>query len=193
MTLITEQQRSSIEEYLDLEKTARERHEYINGTIRTMAGGSPKHNTIKVNLIIALGLALKNTSYRVFDSDQRLWIPETATFTYPDVTVVQEPINVSDQDETALTNPLLITEVLSESTRNYDRSEKFVTYRSLPSFQEYLLIEPDRVQIEQHIKQDDYHWLLTLHNDLNGKISLDSLAVEIAIADLYDRIECSNC
>ncbi|QDZ39012.1 Uma2 family endonuclease [Euhalothece natronophila Z-M001] len=84
--------------------------------------------------------------------------------------------------ETAVTNPLLITEVLSPSTRNYDRSEKFLTYRSLPSFQEYLLIEPDRVQVEQYIKQDDYHWLLTLHNDLNGKISLDSLAVEIAIA-----------
>jgi len=97
--------------------------------------------------------ARKGSSYRVFDSDQRLWIPETSRFTDPDVTVVQEPIVVSDQDETALTNPLLITEVLSESTRNYDspsetlreRSEKFVTYRSLPSFQEYLLIEQDCV------------------------------------------------
>jgi len=193
MTLTTETQFYSIPEYLDREKTAIERHEYINGVIRPMAGGSPKHNTIKVNLIIALGLVLKGTSYRVFDSDQRLWIPENSTFTYPDVTVVKEPILLSDQDETAVTNPLLITEVLSQSTRNYDRSDKFVTYRSLPSFQEYLLIEPDRVQLEQYIKQDDYHWLLTLHNDLNGKISLDSLAVEIAIADLYDRIELSNC
>ena len=116
MTLTTEQQLHSIAEYLDLEKNAIERHEYFNGAIRPMAGGSPRHNTIKVNLMIALGLALKNTSYRVFDSDQRLWISENATFTYPDVTVVQEPIIVSDQDETALTNPLLITEVLSEST-----------------------------------------------------------------------------
>ena len=189
MTLSTEQQLHSIGQYLDLEKTASERHEYINGIIRPMAGGSPRHNTIKVNLIIALGLALKNTSYRVFDSDQRLWIPENSTFTYPDVTVVQEPIMVSNQDETALTNPLLITEVLSESTRNYDRSEKFITYRSFPSFQEYLLIEQDRVQIEQHIKQDDYHWLLTLHDDIDRTISLDSLGVEIAIADLYERVD----
>lgn len=189
MILSTEQQLYSIEEYIDLEKSAIERHEYINGVIRPMAGGSPRHNTIKVNLIIALGLALKNTSYRVFDSNQRLWIPETSRFTYPDVTVVQEPIIVSDQDETALTNPLLITEVLSESTRNYDRSEKFVNYRSLPSFQEYLLIEQDRVQIEQHIKQDDHHWLLILHDDINGKIALGSVGVEVAIADLYNRIE----
>jgi Uma2 family endonuclease len=189
MILSTEQQLYSIEEYIDLERSAIERHEYINGAIRPMAGGSPRHNTIKVNLIIALGLALKNTSYRVFDSDQRLWIPETPRFTYPDVTVVQEPIIVSDQDETALTNPLLITEVLSESTRNYDRSEKFVNYRSLPSFQEYLLIEQDRVQIEQHIKQDDHHWLLILHDDINGKIALGSVGVEVAIADLYNRIE----
>jgi Uma2 family endonuclease len=92
MTLTTGQQEYSIAEYLDLEKSAIERHEYINGVIRPMAGGSPRHNTIKVNLIIALGLALKNTSYRVFDSDQRIWIPETCRFTYPDVTVVQEPI-----------------------------------------------------------------------------------------------------
>jgi len=191
MTLTTEQQLYSIAEYLDLEKTATERHEYINGVIRPMAGGSPRHNTIKVNLIIALGLALKNTSYRVFDSDQRLWISENSRFTYPDVTVVQEPIIVSEQDETALTNPLLITEVLSQSTRNYDRSEKFVTYRSLSSFQEYLLIEQDRVQIEQQIKQDNHHWLLTLHDDMNGKISLGSVGVEIAIADLYNRIEFS--
>jgi len=189
MTLITEQQLYSIAEYLDFEKTAIERHEYINGVIKPMAGGSPRHNTIKVNLIIALGLALKNTSYRVFDSDQRIWIPETSRFTYPDVTVVQEPIIVCDQDETALTNPLLITEVLSESTRNYDRSEKFVTYRSLPSFEEYLLIEPDCIQIEQHIKQDDHHWLLILHDDVNSKIALGSVGVEIAIADLYNRIE----
>ena len=191
MTLTTEQQRYSIAEYLDLEKTAIERHEYINGAIKPIAGGSPRHNTIKVNLIIALGLVLRNTSDRIFDSDQRLWIPESSRFTYPDVTVVQEPILVSDQDETALTNPLLITEVLSESTRNYERSEKFVTYRSLPSFQEYLLIEQDCVQIEQHIKQDDHHWLLTIHDDINRKISLGSLGVEIAIADLYNRIEFS--
>ena len=191
MTLTTEQQRYSIAEYLDLEKTAIERHEYINGAIKPIAGGSPRHNTIKVNLIIALGLVLRNTSDRIFDSDQRLWNPESSRFTYPDVTVVQEPILVSDQDETALTNPLLITEVLSESTRNYERSEKFVTYRSLPSFQEYLLIEQDCVQIEQHIKQDDHHWLLTIHDDINRKISLGSLGVEIAIADLYNRIEFS--
>jgi Uma2 family endonuclease len=193
MTLTTGQQEYSIAEYLDLEKSAIERHEYINGVIRLMAGGSPRHNTIKVNLIIALGAALKDTSYCVFDSDQRLWIPENSTFTYPDVTVVQEPIIVSDQDETALTNPLLITEVLSESTRNYDRSEKFVTYRSLPSFQEYLLIEQDRVQIEQHIKQDAHHWLLILHHDINDTISLGSVGIKIAIADLYNRIEFSNC
>mgnify|MGYP006443060685 CR=1 FL=1 len=189
MTSTTEQQLYSIAEYLELEKSAIERHEYINGAIRQMAGGSPRHNTIKVNLIIALGLALRNTSYRVFDSDQRLWIPENSTFTYPDVTVVQEPIMIADQDETALTNPLLITEVLSESTRNYDRSEKFVSYRSLPTFQEYLLIEQDRVQIEQHIKQDDHHWLLTFHDDINSTISLASVSIEIAIADLYERID----
>ncbi|WP_035492415.1 Uma2 family endonuclease [Baaleninema simplex] len=185
----------SVEEYLDLETRANERHEYINGAVLPMAGGSPRHNRIsprhnriKVNLIIALGVALKDTPYQVFDSDQRLWIPENRTFTYPDVVVVREPIITADNDTTAITNPRLIIEVLSDSTRNYDRSQKFVTYRSLPSFLEYLLIEQDGVQIEQHVKQDDRHWLLTIHEDLNAKIPLASIPVEIAIADLYHRV-----
>ncbi|MBP0005255.1 MAG: Uma2 family endonuclease [Cyanobacteria bacterium SBC] len=187
----------SVEEYLNLETCANERHEYINGAVLPIAGGSQKHNKIKVNLIIALGVALKDTSYQVFDSDQRLWIPENRTFTYPDVVVVREPIITADNDTTAITNPRLIIEVLSDSTRNYDspsetlceRSQKFVTYRSLPSFQEYLLIEQDGVQIEQHVKQDDRHWLLTIHDDLNATIPLASIPVEIAIADLYHRVQ----
>lgn len=183
-----QQQLSSVEEYLDLETRANERHEYINGAVSPMAGGSPRHNRIKVNLIIALGVALKDTSYQVFDSDQRLWIPENRTFTYPDVVVVQEPILTAENDTTAITNPRLIIEVLSDSTRNYDRSQKFVTYRSLPSFQEYLLIEQNSVHIEQHVKQDDRHWLLTIYDDLNAIIPLASIPVEIAIADLYHRV-----
>jgi Uma2 family endonuclease len=185
----TVRQLYSIEDYLELETRAGERHQYIDGAIVPMAGGSPKHNTIKVNLIIALGSRLRDTSYRVFDSDQRVWIPENRTFTYPDITVVREPIAIADNDMTAITNPRLIVEVLSESTRNYDRSEKFVIYRSLPSFQEYLLIEQDRVQVEHHVKQDDRRWLLTIHDDRDAKIALASVPVEIAIADLYRRVE----
>lgn len=184
-----QQQLHSVEEYLELETRANERHEYINGAVIPMAGGSPRHNKIKVNLIIALGVALKDTPYQVFDSDQRLWILEHRTFTYPDVVVVREPILTADNDTTAITNPRLIIEVLSDSTRNTDRSQKFVTYRSLTSFQEYLLIEQDSVQIEQHVKQDERHWLLTIHDDLNAKIPLASIPVEISIADLYHRVQ----
>ena len=178
----------SVEEYLELETRANERHEYINGAIIPMAGGSPRHNRIAVNLIIALGVALKDTSYQVFDSDQRLWIPETCMFTYPNAVVVREPIITADNDTTAITNPRLIIEVLSDSTRNYDRSQKFITYRSLPSFQEYLLIEQNSVQIEQYMKQDDHHWLLAIHDDRHATIPLVSVPVEIAIADLYHRV-----
>jgi Uma2 family endonuclease len=187
-TQTAQKQLYSVEEYLDLENSTNERHEYIHGSVIPMAGGSPRHNKIKVNFIIALGVALKDTSYQVFDSDQRLWIPANRTFTYPDVVVVREPILTADNDATAITNPTLIIEVLSEATRNYDRSQKFVTYRGISSFQEYLLVEQNGVQIEQYAKQDDRHWLLAIHDDLNATLPLASIPVEIAIADLYHRV-----
>ncbi|UCJ11956.1 MAG: Uma2 family endonuclease [Phormidium sp. PBR-2020] len=187
-TPTVQQQLYSVEEYLELETRASERHEYINGAIIPMAGGSQKHNRIKVNLIVAIGVALQDTPYRVFDSDQRLWIRETRTFTYPDVVVVREPIITADHDTTAITNPKLIVEVLSDSTGNDDRSQKFVTYRSLPSVQDYLLIEQNSVQVEQHMKPGDRHGLLAIHGDRHATIPLASIPVEIAIADLYHRL-----
>ncbi|KPQ39963.1 MAG: putative protein conserved in cyanobacteria [Phormidium sp. OSCR] len=187
-TQTAQQQLYSVEEYLELETRASERHEYSNGAIIPMAGGSPRHNRIKVNLIVALGVALQDTPYQVFDSDQRLWIRETRTFTYADVVVVREPIITADHDTTAITNPKLIVEVLSDSTGNDDRSQKFVTYRSLPSVQDYLLIEQNSVQVEQYMKQGDRHGLLAIHGDRHATIPLASIPVEMAIADLYHRL-----
>ena len=128
------------EEYLELEINSEERHEFINGEIILMAGGTPDHGEITTNLVFALKLALKGKPYRTFSSDQRLWVPQLNNYTYPDVIVVAKPVELQSGRRDTITNPVLIAEVLSKSTKAYDRDDKFAAYRSIPSFQEYLLI-----------------------------------------------------
>ena len=125
------------QEYLELEVNSQDRHEFINGEIILMTGGTPDHNEISANLIGALKLTLKGKPYRTFTSDQRLWVPQLNNYTYPDVMVVAKPIELQSGRTDTVTNPLLIAEVLSKATRAYDRDDKFAAYRSIPSFQEY--------------------------------------------------------
>ena len=119
------QQIYTLEEYLDFEVNSSERHEYINGEIRLMTGGTPNHNQIALNLSGTLNFALKRQPYRVFVTDQRLWIPEKRLYTYPDIIVIQGDIQLQEGRKDTITNPLIIAEVLSASTRNYDKDEKF--------------------------------------------------------------------
>jgi Uma2 family endonuclease len=119
------------EEYLELEIAAETRSEYHDGEIIPMTGGLPNHNDIAGNLYVLLKLALRHQNYRVFLADQRLWIPEARLYTYPDVMVLSKPIELQTGRKDTVMNPGFIAEVLSKSTQNYDRGEKFVAYRSL--------------------------------------------------------------
>lgn len=177
------------EEYLNFEVSSEQRHEYINGEIVPMAGGMPNHNTIAGNLSATLNFALKRQPYRVFVTDQRLWIPEKLIYTYPDVMVVQGELQLQEGRKDTITNPLFIAEVLSDSTRNYDKDEKFAAYRTIPSFQEYLLIDQYTIHIEQYFKTDRKTWIFSEYDDLNETISLNSLFLEITLADIYDKVE----
>jgi len=177
------------EEYLNFEVSSEQRHEYINGEIVPMAGGMPNHNTIAGNLSATLNFALKRQPYRVFVTDQRLWIPEKCIYTYPDVMVVKGELQLQEGRKDTITNPLFIAEVLSESTRNYDKDEKFAAYRTIPSFQEYLLIDQYSTHIEQYFKTDRKTWIFSEYDDLNETISLNSLSLEITLADIYDKVE----
>ncbi len=130
----------SSQEYLELEVVSDIRNEYINGEIIPMTGGLPNHNQIAGNLYAALHFALKRKPYRVFVTDQRLWIPERKIYTYPDVMVVADPLILQEGRRDTITNPSIVAEVLSKSTRSYDSDEKFAAYRTISSFQEYLLL-----------------------------------------------------
>jgi Uma2 family endonuclease len=176
------------EEYLKLEINSLERHEYINGKIVTMTGGTPNHNTIALNLSASLNFALKRQPYQVFIADQRLWIPEKNIYTYPDIMVVDGELQLQTGRKDTIVNPLIITEVLSNSTKSYGKDDKFAAYRTIPTFQEYILIDQYKIHIEQYFKIDRKRWTFIEYDDLDETISLNSLDFEIAIAEIYDKV-----
>ena len=189
MMIATEQRYYSHEEYLELEVNSQERHEYIDGQIIPMTGGTPNHNQIALNLSGALNFALKRQPYRVFVTDQRLWIPKKRIHTYPDVMVVQGQLEFQAGRRDTIENPLMIAEVLSKSTKSYDRDEKFAAYRTIPSFREYLLIDQYTLHVEQYSKTDNNRWIFTEYEDEDGTISLASVPFEIVLADIYDKVD----
>ncbi len=179
----------TLEEYFEFEVNSDERHEYIDGEIVLMTGGLPNHNKAAPNLAATLHFLLKRQPYNVFITDQRLWIPEKRIATYPDVMVMAKPLEYAEGRRDTLVNPLFIAEMLSKSTQGYDRGEKFLSYRTLPTFQEYLLIDQYSIHIEHYLKIDQRRWTLTEYKDLDETIALQSIGCEVAIADLYDNID----
>ena len=129
------------EEYLQFEKTSSEKHEYFKGEIFAMAGAGPRHNLIFSNLFGDLAYKLKGKTCRPFGSDFRVHIPENTLFTYPDISIVCGDIISSNVDQDSVTNPTVIIEILSPSTKDYDRGGKFLLYRDIPTLKEYILID----------------------------------------------------
>lgn len=180
------------EEYLDFEVNSDTRHEYINGEIIPMTGGAPNHNDIAGNLYIPLKSALKGQDCRTFYADQRLWIPTANIHTYPEVMVLPKPLELQTGRKDTVVNPVMIAEVLSKSTQNYDRGEKFVAYRTIPTFQEYLLIDQYRVHVEHHVKTAVNQWLFSEYDDPTVTLAFSSVEFQIQIAELYENIDWSS-
>ena len=175
--------------YLALETESETRSEYRNGEIVPMTGGTPTHNEITNNLNVLLRTSLKGQPYRIFLLDQRLWVPDRKLYTYPDVMVVPRPVLLQTGRKDTITNPIFIAEVLSNSTKNYDRGEKFAAYRTIPTFQEYLLVDQYGICVEHYVKQNANQWLLTACDRPDTKISLASISVQLSLADLYEDVE----
>jgi Uma2 family endonuclease len=178
----------SPEEYLELEVNAEERHEYLNGEIILMPGGTPNHNLICGNFNTALNVALKGQSYFVFATDLRLWIPEKRSYTYPDIMVVRGDLELQKGRKDAITNPVAIAEVLSTSTQAFDRGEKFKMYRTIPSFQEYLLIDQYSMHVEQYYKSEPNKWIFSEYDAPESILKLNAVPCELSLAELYDKV-----
>jgi len=155
MTIAQETLYYSPAEYLELEVNSDIRHEYINGLIIHKTGGTPDHNQLAGNFYAILNFALKRQPYQVFVTDQRLWIPNRKIHTYPDIMVVQTPLVFAEGRKDTIINPVMIAEVLSTSTKGYDKDEKFAAYRNIPSFPEYILIDQYTMHVEQYSKADN--------------------------------------
>ncbi|PZV14161.1 MAG: hypothetical protein DCF20_13485 [Pseudanabaena sp.] len=177
------------EEYLELETISTTRNEYRNGEIIPMTGGTPTHNEIIGALTVILRIALKGKPLQVFVTDQRLWIPQIKIHTYPDVMVVPRPIALQEGRKDTVTEPVFIAEVLSNSTKNYDRGEKFADYRTISSFQEYLLIDQLKPHVEHYIRQSGNQWLFTEYDHLDDRFMLSSIGVEVSLVDLYEGVD----
>lgn len=176
------------DEYLVQERAADQKSELINGEVYAMAGVSFEHTLIVTNLGAALHTRLRGRPCTTHLTDLRLSVPDTRLYTYPDALVIcGEPTFVDDQFDT-VTNPIALFEILSPSTEAYDRGAKFAHYRRLESLQYYVLISQTEPLVECYERQAGNTWLLTEFRGLEAVLTLPTLAVEIPLTDLYERI-----
>jgi Uma2 family endonuclease len=187
-----EQRRLTPAEYLAIEVASERRHEFYDGEMFAMSGGSYWHNLVKDNLARAIGNRLADRRCTVLTSDQRVKVDATGLYTYPDVVVFCGQPVFEDGVYYSATNPLLLAEVLSDSTERYDRGVKFGHYRRLPSVEEYLLLAQDRISVEQYRRQsaaDGGVWILTAVTDLDGAVEIESLGISVPVAEIYANVE----
>jgi Uma2 family endonuclease len=177
------------EEYLALEEAADYKSEYIDGEIIPMAGGTVNHNRITLNLSSELNFAFKQQDYEVFMSDIRLWIPEKRMYTYPDVMIISGKPEFFNNRQDIVINPRVIIEVLSKSTQDYDREDKFQAYRTISTFQEYLHIDQTQIRVEQYFKTGKKQWSLREYDAEDQAIAFNTVAWEISLADLYNKVK----
>jgi Uma2 family endonuclease len=186
--LATTERRYSLDEYRAIANISEEKREYHDGEIIEMSGGTVKHSRISRNMLNLLDNKLQNTNFETINNDLRLWIPEYQRGVYPDAMVFDGALQFNGDREDEVLNPLLIVEVLSPSTEEYDRTDKFRMYRSIPSFCEYLLIRQNKVFVEHYSKQSQ-GWTYIAFDGLDQSILLESLSIEFAIAEIYRNIE----
>jgi len=175
-------------QYLERERAAEFRHEYLHGEIFQMAGTSYPHTIITANLVRRLGNALDGSPCRAVPIDLRVLVSKTGLYTYPDVLIVCGTPEFEDDVFDTLLNPTFIVEVLSPSTETYDRGAKFGHYRQIPSFKEYILVAQDRVCVEQFVRQPDGTWLLTPLETLESRLNLQSVPAAVELKDIYDGL-----
>jgi Uma2 family endonuclease len=184
----TPQRTYTPEEYRKLEQTAEFRSEYRDGEIVPMTGGTINHNRITGNIYAFLKYALRGKKAEPFMSDLRLWIPRYRRGTYPDVMVIYgQPVFTEGRKDEVL-NPVLIVEVLSNSTEDFDRENKFRFYRSIPEFYEYILVYQYEFLVEQYLKNEAGQWLFQEYEGESATISFASLGVQMLMSDIYQGV-----
>jgi len=183
------------EEYLEFERRAEEKHEWLDGQIYAMYGSSPSHSAIIANATIALGGQLRGTNCRIFSndlkvrsSDMRPKLNMKELFSYPDLTIACGEPSFHDELKDVLINPKVIIEILSRATEVYDRTTKFARYQLNESLTDYILIAQDTPRIEHYARDANRRWSVAFHDGLNAEFRIDSIDCTLKLEDVYDRI-----
>jgi Uma2 family endonuclease len=176
----------TLDDYYSLQRGIEVKLEYFNGEIYVMAGGSAGHNRISRNVLRLFDSALAGSSCEAFGSDMRVSTP-SGLYTYPDASIICGP-KVSDASET-ISNPIVIVEVLSDSTRNYDRGEKFDLYRSIPALRHYVLIEQASYQVEHRYLLPDGLWSHEIRESPDQIVQLSQPRIDLQVAQIYEGVE----
>lgn len=187
MIMMQQSQRHyTLHDYFSVEESSEIRHEFFNGEIFAMAGASRNHNRITRNLLTALHAGLRGTPCEPFSGDMRVRTP-SGLYTYPDVLIVCGRIELTGDPMETIANPAVLAEVLSDSTRDYDRGEKFTQYRTIPTLKDYLLIEQSPYGVERWHKNTAGEW--EQHSASDSQIKLHSVELLIPLFDLYGQVE----
>jgi Uma2 family endonuclease len=185
------------EEYLALERSADERHEYLDGEVYAMAGESPEHGVISTNLIAALVTHLRGKDCRTFTKDVKVRsgpLPKSrlstkGLYSYPDLVVVCGEMRFLDEYRDVLINPTVIIEVLSGSTEKFDRAQKFLRYQKyLPTLADYVLVSQEQPAVELYHRHSADWWQYTAVTDLAGTLHIPSIDCPLRLSEVYDRI-----
>ncbi len=179
----------TVQQYREAEELATEKHEYHNGRIYAMSGGSLNHSLITLNIAREIGNRLMGTKCRTYSSDLRIYIEASGLSTYPDLSVVCGKAISSSGSENEITNPTVLVEVLSPSTMKYDLTSKFEFYKGIESLQDVIFIWQDRPQVELRCRQLDGDWISTMTIDLTGNVEIPSLALSISMNEIYYEVE----
>lgn len=174
----------SYAEYLALERETDQRHEYLDGEVWAMAGGTLRHSAIKYNLAGLVFIALRGRPCRGYDSDAKTLVEQTGLATYPDLAIVCGRTETAELDRHAATNPTVLFEVLSGRTEGWDRGEKFRHCRELPSLQQYVLVSTTAQVVEVYTRGPDDSWVLRTYR-AGQQVPLTSVEIELSVDELY--------
>lgn len=176
------------EDYLEMERHSDVKHEYYQGEVFAMSGASPAHNDIDYNINRIVAPFIHGKGCKLYGSDFRIHIPENTLYTYPDFTIVCGKTEVADKYTDNLTNPGVIIEILSPSTKDYDRGTKFMLYRSIKTLKEYILIDSTSVSVEHCERLPDNSWRLTEFRQLTDSFEISTIGLTLKLADIYEDV-----
>lgn len=175
----------TIEEYLNMERAGEYKHEYFQGEIFAMSGAGHRHNIIFKNLYGELVNKLKGHPCQPYGSDMRIHIPENTLFTYPDISIICRDLLEDGTDDDNVIEPALLVEILSPSTRNYDRGTKFKLYRDIPSLQEYILVDSEAVGVEVFRMTENGHWQLEEYKKGDEMLQIHTVNFQLSLNEIY--------